>query len=176
MITLSAGHYPERPGACYKNHCEHGEASIWVDIIMSYMNTNVAAVTPGPLKHKVAEINDIEPTLAIEIHFNSAVIDGRNIGRGCETLYYPGSDRGAYVAHELQTAISPLLFSDRGVKEGWYRMDKKNGPDFFLAKTKCTSIIMEPEFIYLTDSINKHRDEACRLIAVTLDRLNNETQ
>ena len=40
-----------------------------------------------------------------------------------------------------------LNAKNRGAKEGWYRMDPNNGPDAFLAKTKCPAIIVEPFFL-----------------------------
>jgi N-acetylmuramoyl-L-alanine amidase len=36
---------------------------------------------------------------------------------------------------------------DRGVKEGWYKMDQANGPDYFLSATKCPSVIVEGYFL-----------------------------
>jgi hypothetical protein len=46
----------------------------------------------------------------------------------------------------------------RGIKEGWYRMNKENGPDFFLDKSKCPAVILEPEFVHRSELIVKNRE------------------
>jgi len=169
MIAISAGHYPERPGACFDNFCEHGEAVEWAKLICGHLGKEGFYVPTGFLQSKVDAINNRDIDIAVEIHFNSAVnADGERIGEGCETLYYPESQKGAFIANELQKAITPVLFKDRGIKQGWYRMNPDNGPDFFLARTKCPAIILEPEFIHRKDSIQVNRDVACQFIAETL--------
>ena len=97
-----------------------------------------------------------------------------NAGKGCETLYYPNSQQGAYIANAVQHALAPTLFKDRGIKEGWYRMNPKNGSDFFLDKTRCTAIILEPDFIHRKDEIQRQRKYACESIARTLLELQDE--
>jgi len=181
MIAISAGHYPERPGACFEDFCEHGEAMQWALTIMRHMKGEGFYVPTGHLKNKVLAINNRNIYFAVEIHFNSFKVwkdanhDGivtddelMNAGEGCETLYYPGSEKGAFIANELQSAIAPALFRDRGIKPGYYRMNPKNGPDFFLAKTKCPAIILEPEFIHHKERIQDNRNITCELIAETL--------
>lgn len=172
---ISAGHYPERPGACFDDFCEHGEAKSWAILITDHlirMGVDARLVPNGVLKNKVEYINGNDAEIAVEIHFNSAKdSEGTHIGEGCETLYCPESQRGAYIANEIQKAIAPALFRDRGIKEGWYRMIKKNGPDFFLAKTSCPAIIIEPDFIHRKDFIQSNRELACKAIANTLSKM-----
>ena len=55
-----------------------------------------------------------------------------------------------------------------GVMPGWYRMNKNFGPDFFLKRTHCPSIIIEPEFIHHKDLIVDNREKVCTAIAQAL--------
>lgn len=180
MILISAGHYPEKPGACYEGFCEFDEANRWVDqIILNLNSENALKVPSGTLKPKVQFINSRGATLAIEIHFNSATVwddlnhnkvidegEVRNVGRGSLCLYYPGSEKGKAHAQNIQDALVPIFGTHwNGVMEGYYRMNKKFGPDFFLAKTKCPSVIVEPEFIHHKELLTKNRIAACHNIA-----------
>ncbi|MDX1351553.1 MAG: N-acetylmuramoyl-L-alanine amidase [Thiomicrorhabdus sp.] len=174
MILISAGHYPEKPGACYKGFCEFDEANRWVDEIIKYLPEDVALkVPPNTLKHKVAFINARNPTIAVEIHFNAAVDStGKNVGSGALCLHYPDSVSGFKYASEIHKPLVDLFGSHwDGVMEGYYRMNKKFGVDFFLAKTKCPAVIVEPEFIHRKEKIIENRAEACKRIAHTLGEL-----
>ena len=93
---------------------------------------------------------------ALEIHFNSAAVPGV---KGSETLYAPGSQRGSKIARIVQCHLAKQYPPNRGIKEGWYRMDRPGVIDYagdtegdeiidyFLRKTKCPALIVEPEFI-----------------------------
>ena len=171
MIYVSAGHHTEKPGACFEGFCEHYEAMLWQSAIANYLGHDGMVVPAGTLKEKVDFINSRprhNDDVAIEIHFNSAMKDQVHVGKGSETLYYPESKRGELVAAHVQNSMSALMTPDRGIKEGWYQMNKAKGPDFFLAKTVCTSIIIEPEFIHRKAKITGRRDKACALIAKAL--------
>lgn len=171
MILLSSGHYPAKPGSCYQGFCEHDEANRWVDVIYGELGfMNALRVPTGRLSKKVDFINAHNPTIAIEIHFNSLVSkDGVNVGDGSLTLYYPGSEKGKVLAMVLQDAIEPIFGKHwQGVMEGYYKMSKDNGPDYFLAKTKCPSVILEPSFIHLQELITSKRKEACLALAKAL--------
>lgn len=162
MIFISAGHYPSAPGAKWERFIEYDEAVIWADMICAGIDTSMRVPT-GVLKNKVNFINEriMNGDIAIEIHFNAARDSNNNpIGRGCETLYYPGSEKGKELAELCQTVLAAHYPPDRGVKEGWYRMDPSKGADFFLAKTKCPAVILEPEFVHRSDIIEENREEA----------------
>ena len=178
MIFISAGHYPSRPGAGYENFYEHDEAVLWSRCIFDALirrspgSDPVAFEVPtGILRDKVAFINHrSQPnSIAVEVHFNAAVdSEGNNIGEGCESLYYPGSIAGKRIARSLNDALAVSFPPDRGVKEGWYRMDKSKGADFFLEQTNCPAVILEPEFIQFRKRIQDNREAACELLAVNL--------
>ena len=182
-IFVSAGHHATKPGAGFPGFYEHDEATLWADLIVEYLTGDAMRVPNGLLKDKIKYINARAPKLAIEIHFNSAVIQGDQvgidedgdpmyeqirIGKGCETLYYPGSVSGKKAAVIVQSALADIFPPDRGIKEGWYRMQKEYGPDYFLAKTKCPALILEPEFIHLKGNIISNRERACREISLPL--------
>ena len=174
MIFISAGHYPSQPGAKFERFVEHDEAMIWATMLVSELadrGRNVALVPTGVLKEKVNFINSriMNGDVAIEIHFNAARnADNEPVGRGSETLYYPGSTNGKTLAEKCQSVLAEFFEPDRGVKEGWYRMNPDNGPDFFLAKTKCPAVILEPEFVHRADRIHEHRDAVVKALAEAL--------
>lgn len=183
MILISAGHHPNKAGACFEDFCEFDEAARWVKLIVENIGEKALLVPFGVLKNKVAFINErAKNSIAVEIHFNSAKIwedldkDGivdpgemKNVGRGALTLHYPKSKKGISLATEIQSTISPLYGTHwNGVMEGYYRMNPKYGVDYFLAKTHCPSVIIEPEFIHHKDLIQEHREVACFNIAQTL--------
>lgn len=185
MLFISAGHHPAAPGACFGSFCEYDEANVWADIVVQSLQAYPYAVLPVgvmrvpgmTLKDKTAFINARAPILAVEIHFNSAKDkDGKHIGQGCETLYYPGSDLGLKCAGILQESINGIFPPDRGPKEGYYRGDKSKGPVWFLEKTKCPALIVEPEFIHHKEEIQKRRDVACTAIAAGVMRCVNELE
>lgn len=171
MIFISAGHHATKPGASFNGFSEFDEAELWADLLVEKLGDNSLRVPSGVLRDKVEFINNRDPveSIAVEIHFNAAVDgDGNNIGRGCETLYYPESKRGQLLAAFCNDALSSIFNPDRGIKEGWYRMNPKNGADFFLAKTKCPAVILEPEFIHRKEIIQVNRESACELLSNAL--------
>lgn len=169
MFYISAGHHAKRQGASNGLHTEFHEAIIWQSKIIQYlddMGAEARVVPNATLKGKVDYINDGHPTYALEIHFNS-----NEPYSGCETLYYPGSDRGYLLASCIQDHLHVACGNrDRGVAEGWHRRNQDNGPNFFLENTKCPAAIIEPEFIYNWDEIQEMRDEACYAVAKSLQR------
>lgn len=176
MILVSVGHHPHSKGASFGDFNEFDEAQIWVSLICNMLGDLALQVPVGVLKKKVAFINDYCHThqgdhIAIEIHFNS---DLKHQGHGSESLYYPISWHGQHVAEEIQDHLSRVFGPNRGAKEGWYRMDRSKGPDYFLARTQCTSVIIEPEFIHNQEHIVEGREPGCATIAQVLITLYGE--
>jgi len=187
VIFLSAGHYPSKPGASHERFVEHDEAVIWVTqlaVALAELGVESLVVPVGILRTKVDFINSriMNGDIAIEIHFNSFKIwkdanrDGvvtddemKHAGRGCESLYYPGSSRGRKISEALGLCLAKFYAPYRGSKEGWYRLNKDNGPDFFLARTTCTAVILEPEFVHRAEIINNNRDQAILSLAKSLE-------
>lgn len=184
MILLGAGHYPESPGACYPadsaDWCEHAEAVRWVTALAFYLKEQAEPCViypPSTLVRKVAFINEQRPTLAVEIHFNS---DPSGKGKGSETLYCPNSSKGRVIANMAQGPLGSMMSPNRGVKEGWYRMDRPGHddypgdvdgdekPDYFLTHTVCPALIIEPEFIHNRAVIEASRDTVCEVLAGSL--------
>lgn len=161
-ILISAGHHPEKPGACSDGFCEHDEALRWVQAMFPHLEGYAIIVPPGVLASKVNFINARSPAVALEIHFNS---DPAHRGVGSETLYFPGSVKGKLLAQCVQNHLRDVFAPDRGVKEGYYQMNEAKGPDFFLSRTHCPSIIIEPEFIHNRDKIQDLREVGVAAIA-----------
>ena len=166
---ISAGHSSDSNGANFKEEFfEHREAKVWQFIICELLD--VYPVPIGDLKSKVEYINKhaTKDSVAIEIHFNSAMKDGEHIGKGCETLYHPKSVSGKNLATKIHTELLRSFSPDRGIKEGYYQMNPSKPVDYFLAKTKCPAIIIEPDFIHRSEIITYARGACCRNIARAL--------
>ena len=175
MIFISAGHYPSAPGAKWERFVEHDEAVFWAAMLVGRIGIKRSMLVPtGVLKTKVDFINEriMNGDIAVEIHFNAARDKNNNpVGKGCETLYYPGSEKGLAIAEAIQQVLSTIFPPNRGAKEGWYRMDPSRGADFFLAKTKCPSIIVEPEFVHRSEIIQEKREDAVAAMSTILMEL-----
>jgi len=177
MIFISAGHHPGSPGATCDRFIEHDEAMLWAEKMVHDLGDDNGHLVPaGTLQSKVNYINTriMSGDITIEIHFNSAIANGKHVGRGCETLYYPGSESGKHIATQCQEALTLVFPPSRGVKEGWYRMDPERGPDFFLARTKCPAVIIEPEFVHHSEKIMENRDMAIGLMIDNLKEFISE--
>lgn len=191
MILLSAGHNHENRGACTAKMTEYPETLLWanqVQAALEKMGIESAIAPVGTLKEKVKWVNAMckkhSVEMAVEFHFNSAKVKrGQPKPAGSETLYYPGSKAGKAIAKALQEAVVSRKVKDRGIKEGWYQQDKpgvvdyhgdKDGdesPLYFLEKTQCPAIIMEPEFIQNADKIIKMRKGTWQAIANAISGL-----
>lgn len=187
-VFVSAGHNPIQVGAVYtvpntnKIITEYSLTKLYADAIESALvavGIKVNKVPTGSLTSKINHINKyaVKGDIAIEVHFNS---DPGLKGVGCETLYCPGSVNGKATATRIQANIIKAIrtdITDRGIKEGWYRMDvpgrvdfpgDKNGdevPDAFLANTKCVGIIVEPFFMKEFEKAKLYQTIVARAIA-----------
>lgn len=177
-IALSAGHNPNAKGASNgQGFNEYDEAIKWLaKLIELFSNSQVQVieVPTGSLRSKINFINkQTDLKLALEIHFNSCASIKV---KGSETLYCPGSYRGKIAADIIQRAIASIMPPNRGIKEGWYRMDRPGIKDYagdvdgdevidaFLRSTRCTAVIVEPEFIQNRSVIEANRDICCEVI------------
>jgi len=175
MILVSAGHNPEAPGACFGKYCEHAEAVKWVDEILNQMESMARRVPTGTLPEKVQFIND-QPLVhaAIEVHFNS---DTSHKGHGALCCYDSNKSIAKDLAVAIESRLIPIFGQHwRGVMEGWYHMDRPGIVDYpgdvdgdehhlyFLQRTKCPAVILEPEFIYNFLKIESNREAACTAI------------
>lgn len=169
MILLSAGHYPRKPGACFGAFCEHEEAVLWCNYVMrdiKAMGYACDVTKTGRLSNKVVELEKVKASLSVEIHFNSARdSQGKHVGQGTETLYYPNSFLGKLSAIEVQVRLAPVFGRDRGIKEGWYQMNPDKGADHFLRARGTTCLIIEPEFIQFEQKIISYRGPGSKSIA-----------
>ena len=165
-VGLSYAHSPTSPGACHERQCEHTFSRMWTKKLLALLaakGIDVFLSVQHSLTKKVDEINAAGCDLALEIHFNACGGCGAS---GCETLHYPDSEVGEHYATIMQKAVCKAMGNKyRGVKAGWYKMDRpgvidfygdEDGdekPDYFLRKTNCPALILEPEFIEFDDVI-----------------------
>lgn len=154
-VAVSIGHNPVKPGYRVGKFSEYSEmapvAGLLVQELM-YLGIQACMVGTGSHRSKVEQVNSMRVDLAIELHLNAGS------GVGVETLYCPGSTKGmtaAAIIHDQVKGISPR---DRGIKEGWYRQDRKRGPVFFLAQTNCPAIITETYFMDNQTMMDKFAD------------------
>ena len=177
-ICLSYAHYPRRPGAGFNGVYEHELSISWTDMLKALLEARGAQVeiTPvGPLRPKVQFINEGNFDAALEIHFNGSA---NKTVAGVETLYCPGSKKGRRFAQVVHDSYAPVMHNrDRGIKEGWYRMDRPNiedypgdvegdeKADYFLKYTNCPALIPEPDFMAQLGNINSRGTAACSALA-----------
>lgn len=165
-IIISAGHNPSKSGASWKGTREHDEATKWINEIEAYLIKQVVKVVrvpTGSLTQKVKTVNRVsraQQSIAVELHFNSA---GEAYVQGNETLHHPSSVAGKALAESFNGAFMEraqrYVVKDRGVKAGWYRMDRPGIIDFYgdedgdempvywLRATACPALILEPCFM-----------------------------
>lgn len=169
-VFVAAGHHAEAPGAKCGTFNEYDEAILWVPEIVKRLNSGVA-VPDGTLKSKINYINErlTNGDIAVEVHFNSCVVDGCHVGDGCVSLHYPSSVKGKALARSCQLAMRKSFQPDRGIKEGWYRGNPDRGVYFFLAKTRCPAVIIEPQFVHHCDEIRQKREQCCADLAEVLN-------
>ena len=172
MIVISAGHFERQRGATHDGISEWELAVDWASRVAFAIGPKLAVFCPsGFLKDKCAFINGLRGVkLACEIHFNAATAKAH----GSETLYYPGSVIGKALASRVQGRLGALMGPDRGVKEGYYRLDPAKGVDFFLKKTSTPSIIVEPAFLHDADLIEEYRVVGPKVIAEQLISFHQE--
>jgi hypothetical protein len=189
-VAISAGHHVDAQGADRKGITEFSETVPWQQQLIETteevckkrrQDVEVIEIETGKLGKKVRQINQAECDLAIEIHFNAASDDSAT---GCEILYCPGSDAGAVAGRSMQLQLASAMGTkSRGVKPGWYRMDRpgvvdfygdKDGdemPDYFLRATNCVALIIEPEFLFWIERIKERREAGCFVIAKAIATL-----
>ena len=148
-IVVCPGHNKFKQGARNKelNLVEYTEvlkiSYELIDFLRDYSCFG-ATLVKGTLPFKVREINKIKPDICLDIHLNSSV---SKYVRGTETLH-SGSFKSICLAEKVQKELVACLeIPNRGIKKGYYRMDENNSVLYFLRKTLCPAIILEPLFM-----------------------------
>jgi len=156
-IVLCPGHHPHKPGAVNKNFgiSENQVAVPIVNTAAAALNAvgHTVHVVSGTLREKVQKINEIEPDIAIDLHFNAdpETDDTDDLrGYGCMVMHHPKSHKRKKQADAMSRVIAhDLNTRDLGGRKGYYWGGSKPGtqPDYFLAKTTCPAFIPEPGYI-----------------------------
>lgn len=181
MLAISAGHYEKAKGAASGGFSEFPETLVWANDIAKFYTAKYGPcylVPSGTLSHKIRNIKKLvsesKIKLALEIHFNSSA-SGK--GKGSETLYYPGSIKGAAAAVTMQSMLASIFPPNRGIKEAWHRMDVPGQVDYpgdvdgdetinaFVSIPGVICLIIEPEFVQNGPVIKALSATACELIA-----------
>lgn len=189
VVVLSVAHCKNAPGACWKGLEEYSQSEKWslaVSTLLSQKGILCRLIYGTSLNDKIQQVNKVEEdiVLAMEIHFNACGGCGAS---GTETLYYPGSTKGKQYAQIFQDHLCQGLSTlDRGIKEGWLKGDEPDKVDYpgdvpgdevmagFLKFTKCTALILEPEFIEQTDKMNQHAVTGPQAIADAVEEIVRE--
>jgi len=108
------------------------------------------------LKTKVQIVNKSKPDIAIEVHLNSCS-DVKQRGALC--MYYPSQksrDLARFILKEIGNVsavgiIGSALIKKRGVYVGNFRLDPSYPILYFLRKTKCPAVVVEPLFLSNTE-------------------------
>ncbi|MDD4796799.1 MAG: N-acetylmuramoyl-L-alanine amidase [Eubacteriales bacterium] len=97
------------------------------------------------MRQRAATVNENDSDLLISIHMN--FFDDGQYG-GAQTFYQNGSEKGAKLAQDIQTAIVTSLQGDNTRKP-------QSGDFYMLRETKCTAVLVECGFLSnATDEAN----------------------
>ena len=169
-VIISVAHGPNSTQATDGLFNEYTISLMWSTFLHNKLmlkGIDVQTINEPIFLNKKNIINKINPTLCIEIHFNSFY---DNAVRGAETLYDPGSVLGEKYAGIVQDHIRCLPNSDRGIKEGWYRQDGKTRL-YFLHYTRCPALIIEPGFIAAREELIEMAPMGVDLIATAIGEI-----
>lgn len=150
IIAIGAGHNDKHPGVCVEYEGtlirEYDVAKVLEKRVTNVLETYGYVIYnfSGTLQRKVSQINKIKPVCAIELHFNCCK------AHGGEILHYP-SDKSTKLAYSIAKYLRPHVSKWRGIKIGYYRCDPNKPILYFLRKTICPAVIIEPAFL---DSID----------------------
>jgi N-acetylmuramoyl-L-alanine amidase len=153
-VVLVVGHSENERGASSKTNPVRTEynfnkkvAENVAPLVSQFCNCHIIFREDG-LKDVVKKVNAINPNLAISLHCNA--FNGK--ASGSEVLYFKGSAMGNCLASLMLKQIHKALgLRNRGIKER--SLEQRGG--YFLGKTKCWAILLEPFFIDNVSDLNR---------------------
>jgi N-acetylmuramoyl-L-alanine amidase len=173
-VAISAGHHPRSQGARHEGMTEYALSKVWIaelHLHLAGLGIDTYVVPSTTLRKKVEFINRKKLDCCLEIHFNDHW--NKKIS-GVETLYCPNSLRGHIFALTVHNWYAVTMSNpDRGIKEGWYKMEGLR-IDYFLRYTNCPALILEPDFIAQYAAFDTKRVATCRAIARGILKFLNE--
>lgn len=169
-IAICPGHHLRAPGAVNERYSlnEHMEARKVIQHLVTLLSEHEVRIFIGRLTEKVQMINQWNPTLAIDLHFNADAdhLDPHDLndsrGTGCMVMYCPRassyedkepqSERRKQASTMSKIIAKELHVRNHGARPGWYwgRLDENGNPthkDYFLVHTNCPAFIPEPLYI-----------------------------
>ena len=172
-IVLCAGHKQTSQGAVNKKYSrtEYAESMMILPHLVVRLQDagHTVQIVAGSLSHKIAQINEIKPDLALDFHFNADYDhldpddndDSR--GRGAMVMYCPQNsiygarDDANYLRKRQADAFSAAMAEvignrDLGGRQGWWwnKLNINGKPiyrDAFVLKTCCAALIPELGYI-----------------------------
>ena len=161
MIFVSAGHHPFHPGISWNGLSEHDVAVEWRDQLVRAIGDIAMPVPVGIMRDKMLFLNGrhLGNCFALEFHL------GDEEGGHC--LYHPDVPTSQDIANKVQRAWSELL-PGGCVKPGWYDDNPQFGPDFFLTRPRCPSVLLQVGSIHQVDMLRRVMPDVCRVLAGVL--------
>lgn len=142
-IAIGAGHCPPDYGAVSQGYFEFKEVvriAIYVADMLRERRCSVVEFY-GSLRAKVRGVNLLMPDVAVEIHLNAAHNENAH---GCEVLHFENSRRAIRLAQSIQDElVRDVELADRDIKSDRHLKRYL----YFLRKTRCPAVIVEPLFI-----------------------------
>lgn len=153
-VAIAVGHHPEKRGASWNGWSEYellAPVAGYLVRELTRAGLDAYLVPSGRLATKVEWINAGNFTAAVELHGDAGG------GSGGTALYYPGSTAGQALAEAVDNAMEAVLGADRRrARPGYFRGDPARGVLYFLARTACPAVVVEPE--YLRARLDTFRD------------------
>lgn len=143
-VAIAAGHCPPDLGAACQGYFEFKEVvriAIYVADILHERCICSVMEYYGSLRRKVRDINFLTPDVAVEIHLNAA---HDTSAHGCEVLHFKNSPSAVNLAQCIQDElVCDVELFDRKIKSDRHLRRYL----YFLRKTRCPAVIVEPLFI-----------------------------
>ncbi|MDP8228151.1 MAG: N-acetylmuramoyl-L-alanine amidase [Candidatus Electryoneaceae bacterium] len=148
-VVISAGHTKSKPGASYHGMSEYPEAVKVIELLRPLLEDaglDVTVINNVRLSSKIGRINQDQPDIAVELHFNA---EASGQASGAETLHGTLATSQTLATMIQKQIVECCGVKDRGIKMGYYRGDKENKLVAWLRKIKppTAAVIVEPLFL-----------------------------
>lgn len=185
-IAVDCGHNPPEDYGCTNLHHNLAEFvechKIISHVYDSLWREHIRIVNFAErLKTKVWIVNKAKPVCAVELHLNSS---SNPKARGSLCMYYP-TKKSEQLAKFILDNIGKIInqpklgisLPTRGAYVGNYQLDPSKAILYFLRRTKCPAVVVEPLFlsndqdVYLLKKLKYHRYIATGIFLGILDYL-----
>lgn len=155
MIAFLPGHHSGALGAVVGSHSEHAEACILATMLATRLD---AAIITGTLREKIAQIESLTPSLAVELHYGNCKFTSNS---GHVIVSDNGRDEAARYCSSI---IATVPNAKR--EPGLYR----NGDvDFFIQRSPVPSLMITIDDFANLPSIIERRASLCSAITTAIN-------